>query len=248
MFAGPNGSGKSTIKAQVEKQYPRIFGIYINPDDIEKDIDSKGTFNFGKFKVKTTKQEITLFLKTAGQILKAKADGEVDKLQFRNNSLIFGDVEIDSYWVSAIADFLYEKLVEARKTFTFETVMSYSGKIDLLKRAQNAGYRTYLYYVATESSDINLERVQIRVDEGGHPVAPGKVEKRYAESLDNLLDAIEVSNRAFIFDNSGKDALFFVEISDATLFKFKGGEVPMWFEKYVLDKLGIVFPKSERSS
>jgi len=247
MFAGPNGSGKSTIKAKVEKQYPRIFGIYINPDDIEKDISSKGRFNFGKFKVRTTKEEIILFLKTAGQILKAKAVGEVDKLRFRNNSLIFGDVEIDSYWVSAIADFLHEKLVEARKTFTFETVMSYRGKINLLKRAQDAGYRTYLYYVATESSDINLERVQIRVAEGGHPVDPGKVEKRYPESLDNLLDAIKVSNRAYIFDNSGKDSLLFVEITDATIFKFKGGEVPMWFEEYVLDKLGIMLPKSEKN-
>lgn len=53
MFAGPNGSGKSTIKAKVAKQFPRIFGIYINPDDIEQEIREKGRFNFGRFKIKT---------------------------------------------------------------------------------------------------------------------------------------------------------------------------------------------------
>jgi predicted ABC-type ATPase len=175
-------------------------------------------------------------------MIKAKAVGDVDRLQFRQNALIFGDVEVDSYWVSAIADFLHEKLVAAGRTFTFETVMSYMGKIDLLRRAQDAGFRTYLYYVATESSEINLERVRIRVDEGGHPVAPGKVAKRYPKSLDNLLDAIKVSNRAYIFDNSGRDSFLFVEVTDATVFDFKGSEVPVWFEKYVLGKLGVVLP------
>jgi predicted ABC-type ATPase len=245
MFAGPNGSGKTTIKAKVANRFPRIFGIYINPDEIEKQIRLNGRFNFGKFKVKTSEAEIIPFLKNAGQIKKANAEVEIDRLKFRKNSLVFGDVKVNSYHVSAIADFLHEKLVDAGKTFTFETVMSYKGKIALLKRARAAGYRTYLYYVATESPEINLERVRIRVDEGGHSVAPGKIEHRYPKSLDNLLDAIKVSNRAFIFDNSWKDAFLFVEITDANDFKFEGGEVPMWFEKYVLDKLGIVLPKSD---
>ncbi len=35
MFAGPNGSGKSTIKAVIR---PELLGVYINPDEIEKEI------------------------------------------------------------------------------------------------------------------------------------------------------------------------------------------------------------------
>ena len=35
MFAGPNGSGKSTFKSIIR---PELLGIYINPDEIEKDI------------------------------------------------------------------------------------------------------------------------------------------------------------------------------------------------------------------
>ena len=35
MFAGPNGSGKSTIKAVIR---PELLGVYVNPDDIEKEI------------------------------------------------------------------------------------------------------------------------------------------------------------------------------------------------------------------
>ena len=35
MFAGSNGSGKSTFKAIIR---PELLGIYINPDEIEKEI------------------------------------------------------------------------------------------------------------------------------------------------------------------------------------------------------------------
>ena len=40
MFAGPNGSGKSTIKGMVP---PELLGVYLNPDEIEKDIADRGS-------------------------------------------------------------------------------------------------------------------------------------------------------------------------------------------------------------
>ena len=39
MFAGPNGSGKSTFKSIIR---PELLGIYINPDEIEKEICDRG--------------------------------------------------------------------------------------------------------------------------------------------------------------------------------------------------------------
>jgi replication-associated recombination protein RarA len=35
IFAGPNGSGKTTIKTIIR---PELLGVYINPDEIEKNI------------------------------------------------------------------------------------------------------------------------------------------------------------------------------------------------------------------
>lgn len=36
MFAGPNGSGKSTIKGMVPTE---LLGVYLNPDEIQKEIE-----------------------------------------------------------------------------------------------------------------------------------------------------------------------------------------------------------------
>ena len=84
--------------------------------------------------------------------------------------------------------------------------MSHPGKVDLLKQAQAAGYRTYLYFVATDDPAINISRVRNRVKLGGHAVPEDRIEKRYHRSLDLLMKAIRHTNRAYIFDNSGDNA------------------------------------------
>jgi len=39
MFAGPNGSGKSTLKSVLPDV---LLGIYLNPDDVEREIRREG--------------------------------------------------------------------------------------------------------------------------------------------------------------------------------------------------------------
>ena len=56
MFAGPNGSGKSTIKSVLSSE---ILGMYINPDEIEKEFRENHFINFKMFGINTTLQEIT---------------------------------------------------------------------------------------------------------------------------------------------------------------------------------------------
>ena len=46
--------------------------------------------------------------------------------------------------------------------------MSHRSKTDFFARARAAGYRTYLYFIATESSHLNIYRVRNRTALGGH--------------------------------------------------------------------------------
>jgi len=48
--------------------------------------------------------------------------------------------------------------------------MSSPDKVRLLEKAQELGYRTYLYYVATSDPIINISRMKNRVRMGGHNV------------------------------------------------------------------------------
>ena len=79
---------------------------------------------------------------------------------------------VNAYFASVVVDFLRAKLMEQEFSFTFETVMSHRSKVELLAKAQAAGYRTYLYYVATDDPQINISRLQNRVKLNGHKNQP----------------------------------------------------------------------------
>lgn len=199
IFAGPNGSGKTTIKKIIG---PELLGIYVNPDDIEKNIKQDGIIDFSVYKIKTTSEEVFNFLKNSTLLKKINPSKKIEKILFDDNKLIFSALQINSYFASVIADFIRQKLLENGMSFTFETVMSSADKIFLLQKAQQQGYRTYLYYIATENPLINILRVQHRVKMGNHDVPKDKIISRYKRSLALLLDAIHYTNRAYIFDNS----------------------------------------------
>lgn len=58
MFAGPNGSGKSTIKSVLR---PELLGVYINPDEIERDIRRFGFLDLAVYGVETTRKCTVFF-------------------------------------------------------------------------------------------------------------------------------------------------------------------------------------------
>src|SRR3989338_178670 len=119
--------------------------------------------------------------------------------------------------------------------------MSFPDKVELLREAQKRGYRTYLYYVATEDPSINISRVQYRVKKGGHSVPEDKIVSRYARSLDLLMPAIQSTHRSYIFDNSTSEHIWLAEITDGKILEMKTDKTPEWFKKAFLDK----FDRSE---
>ena len=213
MFAGPNGSGKSTIKSMVPA---KLLGVYLNPDEIQKDIEDRGFLNVRDYDVDTTREEILSFFVNSTLLQKAEMDEEADYLLFTDGKLSFHEVSVNAYFASVAADFLRQKLMERRVSFSFETVMSSPDKVQLLEKAQRLGYRTYLYYIATDDPSINVARVKARVNLGGHDVPEDKIVSRYERSLDLLMDAVKHSNRAYLFDNSrhGGERLWVAEITD----------------------------------
>ncbi len=154
----------------------------------------------------------------------------------RGNVLDFGGVAVNSYHASVLAEFLRRKLIASRVSFSFETVMSAPDKVDLLLDARAAGFRTYLYYVATEDPAINVARVRLRVSQGGHDVPEVKVVERYSRSLGLLREAIRHTDRAYFFDTTGDDPWFVAEVAAGRTIKLQSDEMPDWFKVAVWDK------------
>ncbi len=118
--------------------------------------------------------------------------------------------------------------------------MSHSSKINLLENSQNLGYKNYLYFISTESEKINIERVNLRVKLGGHPVEKDKIKKRYYDSLNLLKQAVSKTYRSFIFDNSGNKPILILEVFKGKDIIYYNKEVPSWVDTYLINNQDLV--------
>ena len=236
IFAGPNGSGKSTILKSILKDRKIDLGVYVNADDIEVILHQCQKINFSDFKLSVKEKVIKSFFQNSQfSPIKRNELDLFEKIQIEDNFLICNTF-IDSYLAADLAEFIRQQLLKHSISFTFETVMSHPSKLEFLKKAKFLGYRIYLYFVATEDPEINISRVNLRVELKGHPVSPQKITNRYFKSLQLLLSAIKISDRAFIWDNSQEKAIFLAKIEDGINLTFNDLNefLPHWFVDSVL--------------
>lgn len=141
---------------------------------------------------------------------------------------------INSYHAAAVAQYVRSILIERGEDFAFESVFSHPAKLDELAGAVAKGYRLYLYYVCTEDPLINIERVSLRVELGGHNVSTEKIISRYERRLSLLPSIVQHCYRAFFFDNSGLHqeaayvANFWAETEEVI---FTEDQIPLWLAK-----------------
>lgn len=92
--------------------------------------------------------------------------------------------------------------IKNKKDFTFETVLSSSYKLDILKKAKEEGYFIKCIFVLTIDPDINVARVKSRVLQGGHDVDEDKIKSRYSKSLDNIKKLLKICDIMHVYDNT----------------------------------------------
>ena len=100
------------------------------------------------------------------------------------------------------AEELREKMVEQKKDFTFETVMSTDRNLLLLQKAKKLGYFIRGIYVLTTNADINVARVSAREALGGHGVPENKIRERYDKARKLIPQLIEVCDVFHLYDNT----------------------------------------------
>lgn len=231
--------------------YPIDFGIYINADEIAKSLRD-GNFSFRPYEISTiTRAEFVNSTLKSGLV---NSDFNQDHFNgsftfHKNESISLIDNSADEHLAQIIAEYLRTRLLSEGKKLSFETVFSHASKIEFMKLAQSRGYKNYLYFISTESPEINISRVKdIRIRDGGHDVPASKIRSGYMRTMDLLFDAAQLAYQTYFFDNSR----IFSSASNAAgpepfaHFKVTGGKkewdeidqsrVPNWFIKYYSDK------------
>jgi predicted ABC-type ATPase len=101
-----------------------------------------------------------------------------------------------------LAETLRNRQIDKGESFTFETVLSTTRNLELLKRAKSKGYFIRCIYVLTADVNINIFRVKARTASGGHDVPTDKIISRYDKALNLIPELINVCDIFHLYDNS----------------------------------------------
>jgi predicted ABC-type ATPase len=125
-------------------------------------------------------------------------------LRFVNADVLAAELAVEPYQAARLANALRQELVAHGESFVFETVLSdpVGDKVAFLEDAARRGYVVALCYIGLSSPDQSVERVAMRVSQGGHDVPDNKLRTRFPRTLHNLRAAIVRLPHVLIYDNS----------------------------------------------
>lgn len=195
VIAGPNGSGKSTIIDGLRKD-AAFPSCYINADEIAKSLRSP-----------YPEKEILHDCEAIANHCGNRFDADTVMKDLRVG--VIND-NIRNHYAAILAEIKRRRAIRQRKSFAFETVMSTPAKLALLNAASKAGYHVDLIFITTQNPRINEQRVNNRVQLGGHPVEKSKIFERYYRAMELLPSALDLAHTAKVYDTShGHQILIF---------------------------------------
>ncbi len=123
-----------------------------------------------------------------------------------------------------------EECLKKRKSLIFETVLSAKDKVDYIRRAKQNGYFIRLFFVCTNSPEINVSRIAQRVLKGGHDVPIEKIKSRFYKSIDNCKEISSFVDRTYVYNNSADNAkpVLLFRMTEGKLAKQYVVLIPLW--------------------
>lgn len=114
----------------------------------------------------------------------------------------------------------------------FNKVIPYEINADEISRRNGWDWQDIcLLYVGLSSAELAIERVKIRVANGGHGVRKEMIKKRYDRSLNTLYELIRKFDSVSIYDNSGDSLIRTYQRIDNK--HFMTSELPNWSRKII---------------
>lgn len=107
------------------------------------------------------------------------------------------------------------EFVSMNKSFAVETTFSGKDYIERIINWKSVNYEIIVYYLKLQSVELSIERVRLRVSQGGHDIPEHVIRRRYERSWKNFQQIYKhLADLWTIFDNSGKAPQIIEESED----------------------------------
>ncbi len=114
------------------------------------------------------------------------------------------------------------ELIDRHETFALESTLSGRTYLKIFEESKLRGYEIELHFVWIPDVREAIRRVRQRVIEGGHDVPAEDIKRRFARSVQHLLDDYApLANKWFLWDNSTPPAKLLAESSAQSIIQLR---------------------------
>lgn len=111
-----------------------------------------------------------------------------------------------------------------------ETTLAGGNVVRQMRDAKEQGFEIIMFYVGLGDVRLNIERVALRVKNGGHHIETEDIVRRNVTSMNNLLSHLDLIDQLIVIDNSRADGEFIFE-ADKSGIKYYLNELPEWTQE-----------------
>jgi predicted ABC-type ATPase len=93
--------------------------------------------------------------------------------------------------------------IQMAESFGFESTLSGLTYATILREAKSMGYQINIYFLFLENVNLNVDRINKRVSQGGHFIPTSIVKRRYIRCFENFWNIYrDLSSEWFLLNNS----------------------------------------------
>jgi len=102
--------------------------------------------------------------------------------------------------------------IKKGESFAFETTLSGKTYLKKIKEMKAKGYKIIIYFLKLASVDLAIERIKLRVSQGGHNVPLEDIKRRFERSWINFQTIYKpLADAWIVFDTSGSEPVIIDE-------------------------------------
>ncbi|WP_282937672.1 zeta toxin family protein [Paenibacillus sp. RC67] len=119
--------------------------------------------------------------------------------------------------------------IRNKRDFSVETTLAGGNVIRLMHDARANGFEVSMFYVGLGDYQLNIERVAVRVKNGGHHIPTEDIIRRHDTSIQNLLSHLHLIDHLIVIDNSHTEGVIILGADNGSI-TYRSDSLPQWSE------------------
>ncbi|MGM0881071.1 MAG: zeta toxin family protein [Bacillota bacterium] len=124
---------------------------------------------------------------------------------------------------------LVRECIKNKRDFSIETTLAGGNAIRQMQEAKDNGFEVIMFYVGLGDFRLNIDRVAVRVKNGGLDIPTEDIIRRDQTSMKNLLAHLYLLDHLIVIDNSDLDGVIVLEADvNHNVIKYMAETIPNW--------------------